>query len=46
MSDRIYAATRKGLFTIERNAKRWEISNVDFLGDPVTMFLHDGRDGR
>ncbi len=46
MSDRIYAATRKGLFTIERNAKRWEISNVDFLGDPVTMFLHDARDGR
>ena len=31
MSDRFHAATRKGLFTIERKSKGWEISNASFL---------------
>ena len=47
MGDRIYAATRKGLFTIDRSANGggWQIANVDFLGVSVSMFLRDDRDG-
>ncbi|QDT67094.1 WD40/YVTN/BNR-like repeat-containing protein [Calycomorphotria hydatis] len=45
MSDRLQVGTRKGLFTIDRGANGWEISKVDFWGEPVTMFLHDPRDG-
>lgn len=46
MSDRIIAATRKGLFTIERQAARsWRIATADFLGDNVTYALTDPRDG-
>lgn len=45
MSDRFYAGTRKGLFTVERNSNGWEIVKVDFLGEPATMFLQDPRDG-
>jgi len=47
-SDRIFVATRKGLFTIGRaagNAPRWTIGAPQFLGDPVTDVLHDARDG-
>lgn len=46
MSDRLLAATRKGLFFIERGANaRWAIRNVAFLGDNVSMVLPDTRDG-
>ncbi len=45
MSDRIYAATRKGLFTIDRRSSGWKIDRVDFLGDHVIMMLPDRRDG-
>ena len=46
MSDRIYAATRKGLFTLDRSGNgAWGISRSRFLGDPVTMLLDDARDG-
>lgn len=45
MSDRLYVGTRKGLFTLERQSSGWEIANVDFLGEPATMFLQDPRDG-
>ena len=45
MSDTIFAATRKGLFTITRKATGWRIDNVSFLGDPVSQLLHDRRDG-
>jgi hypothetical protein len=42
----IHVATRKGLFTLERTAQgRWEVVETSFLGDPVTMVLHDVRDG-
>jgi hypothetical protein len=44
MSDRIYVATRKGLFTLERGKSAWSVAKVDFLGDPVTMVLRDRRD--
>ena len=46
MSDRVYAATRKGLFELERGVSgRWEMGQVSFLGDPVSVVLDDPRDG-
>ena len=45
MSDRLYAATHKGLFTVDRASKGWEITRVDFLGENANMLLHDPRDG-
>jgi hypothetical protein len=44
-SDRILAATRKGLFTLRRGASGWRIAGATFLGDPVTLALADPRDG-
>lgn len=45
MSDRIYVATRKGLFTIERKANaatpQWAITQSDFLADNVTIVTPD-----
>lgn len=46
MSDRLLVSTRKGLFTVERVGRSWEISKADFLGDNVSIALHDARDGR
>ncbi|MCI0341796.1 MAG: exo-alpha-sialidase [Planctomycetales bacterium] len=49
MSDRLFVATRKGLFAVERSkrAKKptWKIAGVSFLGDPVSIVLPDRRDG-
>lgn len=45
MADRLYVATRKGLFIWEQDAGRWRISSVSFLGDNVSMVLQDPRDG-
>ena len=45
MNDRLLVSTRKGLFTVTRGAKGWDISAVDFLADNVTLTLHDQRDG-
>ena len=44
MSDRILAATRKGLFTIERNGNDWKITKTAFLAEHVIMTLADSRD--
>jgi hypothetical protein len=46
MSDTLLVSTRKGLFTVTREASQWEIAGVDFLGDNVTLTLIDRRDGR
>lgn len=49
MSSRIFVATRKGLFTVRRSnshASGWEVAQAAFVGDPVTMFMRDPRDGR
>lgn len=46
MSDRLFIATRKGLFHIVRSRGDWAIDRADFLGDNVTITLTDGRDGR
>src|SRR5688572_7214239 len=45
MSERLYAATRKGLFAVEKTGSRWVLREPWFLGDPVTAVLHDHRDG-
>ncbi len=45
MGDRILAATRKGLFTIARGARGWQVAGAAFLGDNASMLLHDARDG-
>lgn len=45
MSNRFYVATRKGLFTIDRGAHGWSISQASFLGDNCPMMMHDPRDG-
>ena len=37
MSDRLLVSTRKGLFTVTRRGGSWEIAEVDFLGDNVTL---------
>jgi hypothetical protein len=44
MSDRLFLATRKGLFTAARDGTRWAIASVSFLGDNVPMVLPDRRD--
>ncbi|HZX25440.1 MAG TPA: exo-alpha-sialidase [Telluria sp.] len=45
MMQRALIATRKGLFELERSAAGWQVAATHFLGEPVSMALHDGRDG-
>jgi hypothetical protein len=45
MSDRAFVATRKGLFTIRRQAGQWRVSAAAFVADNVTLVLPDVRDG-
>ncbi|HEX9627103.1 MAG TPA: hypothetical protein VGA00_09215 [Acidiferrobacterales bacterium] len=45
MSKRLYVATRKGLFTYERDTAGWRAVATHFLGDPVSAVLPDARDG-
>jgi hypothetical protein len=43
--ERLYVGTRKGLFSVERKASNWCITEASFEGDNVPMFLADPRDG-
>jgi photosystem II stability/assembly factor-like uncharacterized protein len=43
--DRIFVATRKGLFFVERAGSGWQVERAAFLGEPVTQVLRDPRDG-
>jgi hypothetical protein len=45
MSDRCYISTRKGLFTLARGKSRWTIKKAAFVGDNVTLMMHDPRNG-
>lgn len=46
MSDRIWVATRKGLFAVDRKARAsWSVSPVGFLADNVTLVLPPSPDG-
>lgn len=49
MGIRVLAATRKGLFTLERSGPRdapWQIERSDFLGDNLSLALPDARSGK
>ena len=49
MSDRIWVATRKGVFRMERTGgargSGWAVVQTSFLGDNATYILSDPRDG-
>jgi hypothetical protein len=45
MSDRIYAATRKGLFTVDRGASGWKVTRAAFLGSTAGLVHRDPRNG-
>lgn len=46
MGERIWVATRKGLFEVARGARgQWTVGPPAFVGHPVTMMLDDPRDG-
>ena len=42
MAERLYVGTRKGLFEVVRRTAGWDITDVHFLGDPVSAVLADG----
>lgn len=44
--DRAWAATRKGLFELRRRANGWQIENLSFVADPVSMLLPPDASGR
>jgi hypothetical protein len=46
MEHRAWIATRKGLFELVRRGGHWAIGRVSFLGEPVSMVLPPGADGR
>jgi hypothetical protein len=39
MSDRLYVASRKGLFELVRAGNGWAVADARFLGDPVSAVL-------
>ena len=45
-NDRAWAATRKGLFELQRAGDGWQVARVSFLGEPVSMVLPPADDGR
>jgi len=45
MAERMMVSTRKGLFDVARTGAGWQVAQGSFLGDNVTLALHDARDG-
>lgn len=45
MADIFYVASRKGLFTYQRNGADWSTGAPAFLGEPVSAVLKDNHDG-
>ena len=45
MQKRILVSTRKGLFELAKRGTAWAVKDAHFLGDNVTLTLHDPRDG-
>ncbi len=45
MAGKILVSTRKGLFEIGRTRAGWAIMDAHFLGDTISLALHDPRDG-
>jgi hypothetical protein len=46
MNDRVWVATRKGLFEMRRSVAGWRIQRTSFLGEPVSTVLPPQADGR
>ena len=46
MSQQLWVGTHKGLFGFEQGSEGWRITSRSFLGDPVSMVLHDPRANR
>lgn len=42
MADRLFVATRKGLFTLDRPGRGWRVTRTAFLGDPVSIVMAQG----
>ena len=38
-----FLSTRKGLFELQCGPSGWEVADVHFLGEPVSIALHDRR---
>ena len=45
MQKKILVSTRKGLFELGKGTKGWAVKDASFVGDNVTLALHDHRDG-
>ncbi len=45
MANRLWVATRKGLFRLDCIEGKWRVRDPYFLGDPVSYVLQDSRDG-
>ena len=45
MASRMLVGSRKGLLIFAPNGTGWEIAQQAFLGQPVSMAMHDPRDG-
>jgi hypothetical protein len=45
MSNRLFVGTRKGAFRLDRGETGWQITERGFLGDNVSLVMHDSRDG-
>jgi hypothetical protein len=45
MADRALISTRKGLFLFTKSGQYWAVAASHFAGEPVTLALHDPRDG-
>jgi hypothetical protein len=46
MDTRAWVATRKGLFELRRQPSGWALASLSFPGEPVSMVLPPGPDGR
>ncbi|MDY0746467.1 exo-alpha-sialidase [Paucibacter sp. R3-3] len=46
MSTTAWAATRKGLFELRHDGANWQIANISFLAEPVSMVLPAAPGGR
>lgn len=44
-SDRVFVATRKGLFVVAKSSGKWRIDRTAFLGDNLSMVFPDAADG-
>ncbi len=45
MQKKVMISTRKGLFEAEKKGRSWAVTDSYFVGDNVTLTMHDPRDG-